>query len=109
VHKTLRAGLLESVYREWLAIELRTAQLRFETERRIKLKYKGLALANHLRLDLLGEGIIVVELKAVECLHPIHQSQMITYLKLADCPAGLIMNFNVGSLRMGLKRLESPG
>jgi GxxExxY protein len=108
VHRMLGAGLLESVYRECMIIEMRSAQLRFESERHITLAYKGVPISSKLRLDLLVEGVVVVELKAIECIHPIHQSQVITYLKLSDCPAGLLLNFNVTSMRAGIKRLDHP-
>ena len=108
VHKTLGAGLLESVYRECLGIELKRAGLRVQTERCVKLNYKGIAINSNLRLDLVVEGLVVVELKAVETLHPIYQSQVITYLKLGGFPAGLVMNFNVGSLKWGIRRLDHP-
>ena len=72
VHRTLGAGLLESVYRECMVTELRDGQLRFETERRLKLMYKGTPISSELRLDLLVEGVVVVELKTVERIHPIH-------------------------------------
>ena len=108
VHRALGAGLLESVYRECMIIELTHAQLSFEHERKIELNYKGIAINSRLRLDLIVEGIVVVELKAIECIHPIHLSQVITYLKLADCPAGLLLNFNVTSMRNGIRRLDHP-
>jgi GxxExxY protein len=108
VHKTLGAGLLESVYKECMIIELAHAQLCVGHERNIKLTYKGVAINSRLRLDLIVEGIVVVELKAIECVHPIHLSQVITYLKLADCPAGLLLNFNVTSMRNGVRRLDHP-
>jgi GxxExxY protein len=108
VHKTLGAGLLESVYRECMSIEMTHAQLRFEYERNIKLRYKGVPIHSSLRLDLIVEGIVVVELKAIECVHPIHLSQVITYLKLTECPAGLLLNFNVTSMRNGVRRLDHP-
>jgi len=108
VHKTLGAGLLESVYRECMLIEMSRAQLSFESERCVKLTYKGIPLKNHLRLDLLVQEVVVVELKAVECVHPIHLSQVITYLKLTDCPAGLLLNFNVTSMKAGVRRLDHP-
>jgi GxxExxY protein len=102
------AGLLESVYDECMVIEFGDAGLNFERERRISLRYRDQPLVNHLRIDFLVEGCVIVELKSVECIHPIHQSQLITYLKLANCPAGLILNFNVVSLRNGLKRVNHP-
>jgi len=108
VHRALGAGLLESVYRECMMVELAGAQLRVERERRVRLRYKNTIIKIELRLDLLVEGLIIVELKAVDCIHPIHLSQVITYLKLAECPAGLLLNFNVASLRSGIRRLRHP-
>ncbi len=109
VHKTLGAGLLESVYRECMILEMTHAQLCFERERHIALAYKGVPINSRLRVDLIVEGLVIVELKAVECVHPIHSSQVITYLKLADCPAGLLLNFNVTAMKNGVKRLDHPG
>ncbi|HSC26059.1 MAG TPA: GxxExxY protein [Vicinamibacterales bacterium] len=108
VHRALGPGLLESIYRTCLEIELRAADLPFETERHMTLTYRGQLLANHLRLDLLVDGTLVVEVKAVESIHPLHLAQVITYLKLSGCPVGLILNFNATSLRAGLRRLEHP-
>ena len=108
VHKTLGAGLLESVYRECMNIELRHAKLCFEPERHVKLKYRDVTINSSLRVDLIVEGLIVLELKAIEHIHPIHLSQVITYLKLTDCPAGLLLNFNVTSMRLGVRRLDHP-
>ncbi len=88
VHKSLGAGLLESVYRECMIVEMTQAQLCFECERQIELTYKGVPINSRLRLDLIVEGIVVVELKAIECVHPIHLSQVITYLKLTDSRRG---------------------
>jgi GxxExxY protein len=107
-NKALGAGLLESVYRECMIIEMTHAQLCFEHERHIALTYKGVPINSRLRVDLVVEGLVIVELKAVDCFHPIHSSQVITYLKLADCPAGLLLNFNVTAMRNGVKRLEHP-
>lgn len=108
VHKTLGAGLLESVYRDCMIIEMTQAQLCFEHERHVELTYKGVPLNSRLRLDLIVEGTVIVELKAIECVHPIHLSQVITYLKLTDCPAGLLLNFNVTSMKYGVRRLDHP-
>jgi GxxExxY protein len=108
VHKTLGPGLLESVYQECMVIELKAANLDVESDRRIAIEYKGQQIRGKLKLDLLVGGCIVVELKAVERLHPVYLAQVITYLKLADCPAGLLMNFNTTSLRSGLRRLDHP-
>ncbi len=108
VHKALGPGLLESVYRECLGLELKGAQLHFESERCFTLKYKGTPINSRLRIDMLVEGVVIVELKSVESIHPVHLAQGVTYLKLADCPAGLIMNFNVIALRSGIRRLCHP-
>jgi GxxExxY protein len=108
VHKILGAGLLESVYRECMIIEMTRAPLCFERERSIKLMYKGAPVNTCLRLDLIVEKLVVVELKAIELIHPIHLSQVITYLKLTDSPAGLLLNFNVTSMRNGVRRLDHP-
>lgn len=109
VHRTLGPGLLESIYRECLRLELKAAGLGFEAERQVPIEYKGRRTSSHLKLDLLVEGYLVVEVKAVEALHPVHQAQVITYLKLTGCPAGLLMNFNTTTLRAGLRRLDHPG
>jgi GxxExxY protein len=108
VHRSLGPGLLESIYRECMIIELRRDHLRVESERHVPLMYKGEPLHGKLRIDLLVEGCVVVEIKAVDHIHPIHLAQVITYLKLTGCPAGLLMNFNSTSLRSGLRRLDHP-
>ena len=108
VHKVLGPGLLESVYREPLLDELTARHVRVDVERRVPLYYKGRRLKTDLKLDLLAEDAIIVELKAVDQLHPIHSAQVITYLKLTGRPAGLLMNFNATTLRAGLRRLDHP-
>jgi GxxExxY protein len=108
VHRTLGPGLLESVYRECMIIEMVGQQLSVQSERHVPLEYKGQRIKGQLKLDLLVEGCVVVELKSVDHLHPIHLAQVITYLKLTGYPAGLLMNFNSTALRAGLKRLDHP-
>lgn len=108
VHKNLGPGLLESVYRECMMVELRSGQLRVESERHISLKYKGEHIQGKLKIDLIVEGKVVVGIKAIERLNPVHQAQVVTYLKLTGCPAGLLMNFNSVVLTAGLKRLNHP-
>jgi GxxExxY protein len=108
VHRTLGPGLLESVYRECMIIEVRGEHLCVESERHVPIEYKGQRIKCPLKLDLLVEGCVVVELKAVDHLHPVHLAQVITYLKLTGYPAGLLMNFNSTTLRAGLKRLDRP-
>jgi GxxExxY protein len=108
VHRILGPGLLESVYRECLIIEMRGNGLRADGERRVSFDYKGQRIGGGLKLDLLINDCIVVELKAVERLHSIHLAQVITYLKITGYPAGLLMNFNSTTLRAGLRRLDHP-
>jgi GxxExxY protein len=108
VHRTLGPGLLESVYRDCLIIELRAENLRVEHERRVRLEYKGQRVTGKLKLDLLVENSVIIEVKAVERIHPVHQAQVITYLRLTGYSAGLLMSFNTTSLRAGLKRLDHP-
>lgn len=108
VHRTLGPGLIESVYRECLLIELVSNGFEVECEQDVSIVYKGQRIRGVLKVDLLVSGILVVELKAVEALHPVHQAQVITYLKLTGCPAGLLMNFNATTLRAGIKRCDHP-
>jgi len=108
VHRHLGPGLLESIYRECLMMELHANHMQFESERFVPIEYKGCRVRGGLKLDLLVEGCLVVELKAVEALHPVHSAQVLTYLRLTGFPAGLLMNFNVTALRAGLRRLDHP-
>jgi GxxExxY protein len=108
VHRELGPGLLESVYEECLSIELKNAQLYFEAQRRFPLKYKGTPISSRFQVDFVVEGGAIIELKSIDAIHPVHLAQVVTYLKLADCPAGLLMNFNVTSLRAGIRRLWHP-
>lgn len=95
VHKHLGPGLLESVYHTCLKKELTIRGLEFQTELTIPVYYKGLELETGLRCDLLVEKSLVIELKAVEKVLPIHEAQILTYMKLLEIPIGLILNFNV--------------
>ena len=108
VHAALGPGLLESIYRECLTIELRLAGMKVDVERRLPIDYKGHRVPDALKIDLLVEGALVLELKAVERLHPVFLAQAISYLKLSGCPAGLILNFHAQSLRAGLRRVNHP-
>jgi GxxExxY protein len=108
VHKVIGPGALESVYQPCLEIELAERRLRFETQRVIPLVYKNLALPIAYRVDLVVEGLIVVELKAVERIASVHEAQVLTYLRLLNVPIGLIINFNVPRLVDGVKRIVNP-
>ena len=105
VHKNLGPGLLESTYEECLSHELSQRGIPFERQKPIPVIYKGVKLDCGYRLDLLVADRVILELKSVETLAPIHDSIMITYLKLSGHRIGLLMNFNVQILKKGVKRV----
>jgi GxxExxY protein len=105
IHRELGPGLLESAYEECLAYELSRASLRFERQRPLPVRYKEVQLDCGYRLDFVIEGVLIVELKAVTELHPIHETQLLTYLKLDQKSLGLLINFNVPVLKQGVKRV----
>ena len=109
VHRTLGPGFLESVYEEALAIELETRRIPCARQVPIAVIYKGHPVGEG-RLDLLVADRLIVELKAVEALAPIHTAQLMSYLKATRHPLGLLINFNVPVLKMGIRRvvLSSP-
>ena len=108
VHRTLGPGLLESTYTQCLQHEFSIRRMAFVTEQRVPVIYKGLALGAAYRLDLLVDGAVVVEVKAIEAVLPVHQAQVLTYLILAELPVGLVINFNVPRLVDGVKRVINP-
>lgn len=108
VHSELGPGLLESVYEACLMKELQKTSLRARGQVSVPVVYLGEVLEKDFRIDILVGDLVVVEVKAVEALLPIHSAQVITYLKLAKKPVGLLINFNVTSLRHGIKRLHNP-
>ena len=105
--RRLGPGLLESIYLECLCHELRMRNVVFDREVSVPLRYKGLILDHGYRLDLLVAGCIVVELKSVDKLLPIHEAQLLSYLKLKRLPLGLLLNFNVATLRAGIVRIAN--
>lgn len=105
VHRVLGPGLLESAYEECLCYELAQDRTRFLRQVPLPVRYKGVALDCGYRMDLLLEDLVIVEIKAVEALAPIHEAQLLMYLKLAEKPVGLLINFNVLALKQGLKRI----
>jgi GxxExxY protein len=108
VHSDLGPGLLESIYRDCLKIELLANGLTVQVEKQVPVFYRGQHIRSDLRLDLMINGRLIVEVKAIDRLHPVHQAQVITYLKLTGCEAGLLLNFNAVSIRAGLRRLDHP-
>lgn len=105
VHSALGPGLLESAYEECLFYELNLNGLKVEKQKSLPLVYKDIKLDVGYRLDLLVENQVIVEIKAVEYLNEVHTAQVLTYLKLSECKIGLLLNFNVKSLKNGIKRL----
>lgn len=108
VHRFMGPGLLESVYEDCLAMELNLKGLQYERQRPVQLEYKGRRLGVDLRIDLLVEDRVVVELKSVEKVLPVHEAQVITYLRLTAKPFGLLINFNVPLLKDGIRRFLNP-
>ena len=105
VHRELGPGLLESAYQRALAYELTLRGIAFEEQKLCPIKYKGLIIEDAYRLDFLVAGVVVVELKPVECLADVHEAQVLTYLKFTGCHLGLLMNFHSTTLIKGLRRL----
>jgi len=105
VHTSLGPGLLESAYEECLSHELKKLGLLVERQKILPLHYDGIEVKAGYRLDLLIEGMLVVEIKSVEGFNDVHIAQVLTYLKLSQCKLGLLLNFNVKSLKHGIKRL----
>ena len=95
VHRALGPGLLESIYHKCMKHELTQRKVAFVSEMVVPVNYKGLAVETELRCDLFIENILPVELKAVDRIHPIHEAQIMTYMKLLKAPEGLLINFNV--------------
>ena len=107
VHRELGPGLLESAYEACLAYELTQRGLRVEQQMPLPVVYREVRLECGYRLDLVVEDIVIVELKSVEKLTRVHQAQVLSYLRLANCPVGLLINFNVKILVDGVQRLAN--
>jgi GxxExxY protein len=107
VHRVLGPGLLESVYEEALCHELHLRELRFKRQQSVPIKYKGVKLGSNLRLDLLVEDKVIVDIKAKEQLSAIDKPQMLTYLRLHGLHLGIILNFHVKVLRDGIYRVAN--
>ena len=104
VHKEMGPGLLESVYELCLLEELQMRNIKVRSQVYLPLLYKGIELEKNFRMDLLVENEIIIEIKTVEFILPVHEAQIISYLKLADKRLGLLINFNVALLKNGFKR-----
>jgi GxxExxY protein len=107
IHKALGPGLLESAYRTCMIHELRARNIGFVSELVVPVRYKGLVLDGGYRLDLLAEDAVVIELKALEVVLPVHRAQVLSYLRLLDKRLGLLINFNVERLVIGVDRIAN--
>ena len=107
VHRTLGPGLLESAYEACLVFELIQRGFQVERQKTLPLIYKGVNVDAGYRLDLLVNDLVIVEIKAVEKLAPIHTAQLLSYLRLSERKVGLLINFNVKLLKHGIKRLAN--
>ncbi len=105
VHRHLGPGLLESTYEECMSHELNLRGLSFERQKPLALTYKSKNLDCGYRLDIVIEGLVILELKAVDRIEPIHEAQLLTYLKLSSLKLGILINFNVPVLKKGIKRI----
>jgi len=105
VHKHWGPGLYEEIYERSLRHELRLREVTFESQVKLPLLYKGERVGDDLRLDLIVQDKVVVELKAVKALEPVHRAQLLTYMRLTGCKVGLLINFNVPVLKQGIERL----
>lgn len=106
VYNHLGPGLLESVYEKAMMYELQSRGLRVTSQMPVEIKYKNTTLGSDLRLDILVEDKVIIELKSVETLMPVHFKQIRTYMKLLDVPAGILMNFNVSDFKQGYKVIK---
>ena len=105
VHRALGPGLLESAYQKCLAYELQKRELHVECEVMLPINYDGVEIDAGYRIDMLVEGCVIIENKVAERLLPIHQAQLLTYLKLRDCRLGFLLNWNVPLMKQGIKRM----
>ena len=106
VHRNLGPGLVENLYEEAMCIELAARNMKFERQKLIEINYKGHNIGSY-RLDLLIEDRVILELKAVKELLPVHEAQLLCYLRVTGTRIGLLINFNVEALKQGIKRLAS--
>ena len=109
VHRVLGPGLLESIYEKCLLRELQLKGIPAINQERIKIEYKGLIFEETLRFDVLVQGCLLVEVKAVENVLPVHKAILMSYMKLLDVPLGLVVNFHESKLTDGVSRLILPG
>ena len=106
VYNLLGPGLLESIYEKAMIYELQSRGLKVSSQMPVEVKYKNVTLSSDLRLDILVEDKVIIELKSVETLMPVHFKQIRTYMKLLDVPTGVLINFNVSDFKQGYKVIK---
>lgn len=109
VHRDKGPGLLESIYEWCLTKELELREFRVRNQKLVRIRYKSFEREEPLKFDVLVEDVVLVEIKAVETVRPIHKAQLLSYMKLLDVPLGLLINFHVVKLTDGVSRLILPG
>jgi GxxExxY protein len=108
IHTKLGAGLFESVYEEILCYELAKHKIRFQKQKTIPVVYDNIKFDIGFRADVIAEENVIIEIKSIEQLAPVHHKQLLTYLKLTNLKLGLLVNFNVNLIKDGIKRMVSP-
>ena len=106
IHRALGPGLLERVYEECLCFELQKRNLKVERQKQLSVLYEELFIESAFRLDMLVEDTVIIELKSAELMIPVYEAQILTYMKLAHKPLGLLINFNVPLVKDGIKRFK---
>jgi GxxExxY protein len=106
VHKNLGPGLLESAYEECLIFELKKRGLEIEKQKPVPVVYKDIKLDYGYRIDILVENSVIIELKAIDAINPVHEAQILTYMRFSNIQLGLLINFNVTVLKDGLRRYK---
>ena len=109
VHRIMGPGLLERIYEKCLLRELELRSIRAVSQQDVQIKYKGMVFSEELKFDLLVDGCLLLELKAVQEVHPIHKAQLLSYMKLLDVPLGLLINFHDVRLVEGVSRMILQG
>jgi len=109
VHSEKGAGLIESIYEKCLLRELELRGVDTSAQEKVEIDYKGLVFEQFLKFDILVEGCLLLELKSVENVLPVHKAQLLSYMKLLDVPVGLLINFHEAHLKNGITRLILPG
>jgi len=109
VHRHMGSGLIESIYERCMLRELDLSSIPSTTQQSVRIEYKGLVFDEPLRFDILVDDCLLLELKAVEALHPFSKAQLFSYMKLLDIPVGLLINFHEPVLKKGISRMILPG